>query len=339
MKESLSYTFILNIVIVFIFTCFAVVMGILSYYKAFKANSIISQTIEKYEGFNCISREEIARKLNNIGYKAPFNVNCNGKGDGCIADNDFGYVVTSYNLDMPDEQIVYDDERYLYYSGDTKTEGEYFPMNSSYKCNENGCTTNKHYQYGIYTYMYVELPVVSNLLKLSFFSKTNPMYEFRNFYVESKTTTSEIFGTQSYIYFTDIEQSFDNLYSKDKIEDEKLGKATYVKDKVNGSCVIETNNAGETECNFNVDAKELIAKNIMEYYAATSTGEELNALGYLSYHITGRTNSKRTYAIINNIQDKGQDGKWKLDSASSSSVRSEGSRRHKCGFVRDYNDF
>ena len=68
MKESISYTFLLNIVIVFVFTCFAIVMGVLSYYKAFKVNNIITNSIEKYEGFNNLSRNDINLKLNSIGY-------------------------------------------------------------------------------------------------------------------------------------------------------------------------------------------------------------------------------------------------------------------------------
>lgn len=335
MKESISYTFILNIVIVFIFTCFAVVMGTLSYYKAFRANSIIAETIEKYEGFNCVSREEIARKLNNVGYKTPFSVDCNGKGDACIADNDFGYVVTSYNLDMPNEKIVYDDENYTY----NYTDEEYTPMNSSYKCNGNGCTTNKHYQYGIYTYMYVEMPVISQLLRLSFFSKTNTMYEFRNFYVEQKTET---IGSNTFtnIYFADIEQSFSNLYSKENIKDEQLGKVTYVKDTTKGTCVIKINNETnwEQECDYNVSAVDQLGSTLLKYYNEMMTGANIEAYGYLSYHITGKTNSHRANAVINNSQFV-KNGKWIIDATSATDVFAEGTKRHKCGYIRDYSAF
>ena len=74
MKESISYTFVLNIIIIFIFICFAIIMGIFSYYRAFKANTIIINSIERNEGYNCISAQEAGQKLNNIGYSTPFNV-------------------------------------------------------------------------------------------------------------------------------------------------------------------------------------------------------------------------------------------------------------------------
>ena len=68
MKESISYTFVLNIVIMFIFICAAVIMGIFSYFRAYKANTIIINEIEKYEGYNCLSAQTIAQKLSTISY-------------------------------------------------------------------------------------------------------------------------------------------------------------------------------------------------------------------------------------------------------------------------------
>ena len=102
MKESISYSFLLNIIILFITVCAAIIMGIFSYYKAFRANSIITETIEKYEGYNCIAKEEIARKLGGIGYNTPFNVKCKNSDGNCETDNaeNGNYKVTSYNLDF-----------------------------------------------------------------------------------------------------------------------------------------------------------------------------------------------------------------------------------------------
>ena len=177
-------------------------MGVLSYYKAFRANTIIANAIEKYEGYNCLSKEEIGRKLTGIGYNTPFKVECKA-GDKNCNDEGYSYKIISYNLDF-DGNLIYDEN-----------------MNSTYKCDENGCTTNKHYQYGIFTYMYTELPVISGLIKLPFFSKTSTMYEFRNFYVEN------INGKQA---ITDTSSIFDDLYTK-KI----VNKQLYVEDKYKGT--------------------------------------------------------------------------------------------------------
>lgn len=165
MKESISYTFLLNIIITFVFVCFVIIMGIFSYYRAFKANNIIINEIEKYEGFNCLSKESIERKLQGISYNVPFEATCSAfKGESCAFDDDKNYAVISYNLDY---------NSWYYLNGDG--------MNSQYKCTEySQCFNTIKYQYGVYTYMYIDLPVVSSLIKLRLFGKTSIMTEYRN---------------------------------------------------------------------------------------------------------------------------------------------------------------
>ena len=59
MKESIGGTASLNIALAFISIVFAFLAAALSYYKAFKVNNIISNAIEKYEGFNELSINEM----------------------------------------------------------------------------------------------------------------------------------------------------------------------------------------------------------------------------------------------------------------------------------------
>ncbi|MBP3920586.1 MAG: hypothetical protein J6D28_03375 [Bacilli bacterium] len=192
MKESISYTFVLNIVILFIFLCMAIIMGIFSYYRAFRAGSIIVDTIEKYEGYNCLSAEEIGRKLSTISYDVPFDANCNKRdGSPCMVDSNKNYAVVSYNLksefdnssssyDPITEEMVNTSGEFLVSTNEDNI--DYNNMNSSFYWHGNIGYT-KQYQYGVFTYMYVDLPVVSNLLKLTVFSKTRIMYEFRDLLV------------------------------------------------------------------------------------------------------------------------------------------------------------
>ena len=259
MKESISYSFLLNIVILFIFVCFAIIMGTMSYYKAFRANSIISETIEKYEGYNCASKEEIAKKLNTISYKAPFNVSCNANDGKCQADNENGYKVISYNLDFDDlrtnSRLLYNDI-----------------MDSSYICDgNNGCATNKHYQYGIYTYMYIEFPVISQLMKLSFFSKTSVMYEFRNFYsadFEKRTPSGKEIGTR----IVEVESTFDGLFSKEEYQgtNEELKGKEFVIDKIQKYGGVGSGaDYKESSMTYLTDA---LVNNSMDYTMDASTG-------------------------------------------------------------------
>lgn len=217
MKESISYTFLLNIIILFLFVCVAVIMGILSYYRAYRANAIISETIEKYEGYNCLAKDEIARKLPGIGYTTPFKVTCKASDKNCEAAENLGYKVISYNLDFDTQNT--DMKADATTAGTSLIYGE--KMNSAYKCDTNGCTTNKYYQYGIYTYMYAELPVISKLIRIPLFAKTSVMYEYRNFYVTHDSDKTQI---------SDVESVFYNLYERNVVNGKTYIKEAYLGD-------------------------------------------------------------------------------------------------------------
>jgi len=238
MKESISYTFVLNIVIVFIFMSFAIIMGIISYYKAFRANTIIVNAIEKYEGYNCLAKEEIARKLNNIGYITPFNVKC--KEANCELDDTKSYSVVSYNLDFDSSTVAGDD------------------INATpYICKNNECKTNKNYQYGVYTYMYIDIPVISKLIRMSVYSKTKTMYEFRDYYQyeeeeKPRVVNNMLPGTFSYNTYDGDESLYfyDVLGTKNiKYDDKEYTKATdlfarvilkkYTQNQIGGNYFIE----------------------------------------------------------------------------------------------------
>lgn len=176
MKEGISYSFLLNIIIVFIFVCSAIVMGIFSYYRAFRANAIIVNSIEKYEGYNCYSQKEISRKLGGISYNVPYDVACGSNyGHHCTTDPNKNYVVVAYNLDVDGYYYDYDD-----FMEHDNNMFSYIEDSLGYSDGLGNYT--KKYQYGVYTYMYVDLPIISNFIRLSYFSKTKEMVEYRNLY-------------------------------------------------------------------------------------------------------------------------------------------------------------
>lgn len=59
MRESIGTVSLLNFVIFYILLVFAFLAGTLSYYKAYRINNAIVTSIEKYEGFNQLSYDEI----------------------------------------------------------------------------------------------------------------------------------------------------------------------------------------------------------------------------------------------------------------------------------------
>lgn len=328
MKESISYSFLLNIVLLFIFVCFAIVMGTLSYYKAYKANKIISETIEKYEGYNCISETEIARKLVEIGYITPFTVNCKGSDGNCLTDAAQTYKVVSYNLDkgMNNAQIAFSQ----------KSDSKYVNMNSSYKCDDtDGCVTNKNYQYGIYTYMYVDLPVVSSLIKISLFTKTSIMYEFRDFYVEVDADDGDV-------HYIDTSSTFDLLYNK-KYADGKI----YIKDAVKLEKSNPTSDITKSKIASYIfenskrnikNSRDLLGYVFMDIYSDASTG---NIEGYAFRNYIYAVSSRNSESLSNRdrLMYEGYKGIYsadKIDSKTASFVLGSYNQVHACGYTPNY---
>ncbi len=148
MKESIGFTFTLNIIIIFIFIAFAILMGIMSYSKAYRVNSKIVNAIEKCEGYNDCAEAEINRMLSNIGYMAT-DRECrerNGVEPSDKLDN-FNYCVYKIN-------------------------------NNTLRSNEE----NEYYRYDRYevvTYMVIEFPIVDRI-RIPLTNRTDMIYRFPN---------------------------------------------------------------------------------------------------------------------------------------------------------------
>lgn len=141
MKQSIGLTYSLNFVILFIVITFAFLFGIMSYYKAFKVNSRISNAIENHEGYNSLSTSEIDNVLNTLGYKK-------GK-ESCATRKYKGHDYTS---------ISTNDFAICIYE---------------YPVQESG-----YFRYGIVTYIYLDIPIIGQTLKLPIYSETEKIYKF-----------------------------------------------------------------------------------------------------------------------------------------------------------------
>lgn len=141
MKQSIGLTYMLNFIIIFIVITFAFLFGIMSYYKAFKVNSRISNAIENHEGYNSLASKEIDNVLNTLGY-IKGKVDCptrNYKGKPYTANvkNDFAICVYEY------------------------------PVNSS-----------GYFRYGIVTYISIDVPIINKNLKIPVYTETEKIYKF-----------------------------------------------------------------------------------------------------------------------------------------------------------------
>lgn len=152
MSNPIGHTFMYNIIIIFIVIVFAFLSASLSYYKAFKINNRIVYSIEKYEGYNELSIDEINKILTNFGY-----------------DRDTRFISNECRENYKDMTLV---------SG-TSPEFRYCIYIDNYVISSSNHASGTYYTYGVKTYMTIDLPVVK-LIKIPIFTKTNQIYKFTN---------------------------------------------------------------------------------------------------------------------------------------------------------------
>jgi len=147
MNSPIGHTFMYNIIILFVVIVFAFLMGIMSYYKAFKINNRIVGTIEKFEGYNSLSLEEINQHLRTLGYRIRQDGSYTSK---CKSSYRNMQLVSINNTEQFEYCIYIDQEN---------------PKNKEY------------FQYGILTYMHLDLPLVDKI-NIPVFTRTNRIYKF-----------------------------------------------------------------------------------------------------------------------------------------------------------------
>lgn len=166
MRESIGTISLLNFVIVFIFIIFAFFMGTFSYYKAYKVNNYMVAAIEKYEGFNDLSKKEITDKLTSIGYEfidvdCPTSIKNSSNQDGYLVNPGSTAHVSTASYDGYCVYMIENDTTY-------KSHG-----NSSALA-----TTDQYDTYEVTTYITFHIPVLNDVLKLRVTSKTGRIFYF-----------------------------------------------------------------------------------------------------------------------------------------------------------------
>ena len=162
MKQSIGTTYLLNFVLTFIIILFAFLTATLSYYKAYKVNTRILQSIEKYEGYNGNAQTEINRVLGSLGYNSGNSSKCKStKGSGVLIKGGQGVPtvnekVIRYTTNLQEEK--YDYCIYLY--KDTDDDINYL------------------YSYGVVTYIHINFPIINQTAKIPIFTKTEEIYKF-----------------------------------------------------------------------------------------------------------------------------------------------------------------
>ncbi len=155
MRESIGSVFLYNIIILFVIIVFGLLSATVSYYKAFKVNERLLYSLDKFEGYNQFSREEMETFLSSIGY----TYNPDGQTD-CPEEKDGGILVRS-----KDAKYLY----CVYYFSDDRGSNE--------KDRLNGDEEPIYYNYALTSYIYVNLPIVGEF-KLPVYTKGERIYNF-----------------------------------------------------------------------------------------------------------------------------------------------------------------
>lgn len=136
MKEGISYTYLLNMMLIFIFVSFAVLLCVFSYTKAFRVNSKIAGALEKAEGYNELSQEEISTLIRGYGYQQ-FDINCRSRDGVDAIEGTTGYCLYEFEEEINGTKYVY---------------------------------------YGITTYMAFDIPVLRSFLRIPVYNTTEKIY-------------------------------------------------------------------------------------------------------------------------------------------------------------------
>ncbi len=176
MRQSMGTTFMLNFIILFIFLVFAFLAGTLSYYKAYRINNSIVNAIERFEGYNQYSIDEINIKLKNLAYetqnlKYDISRYCPQEWKTASQNvnefNKVGYLISG-------EYESYGRGEYGYCIYLYENDGNFKNYQGS-----DVATTDVYYTYGVLTYLQFQFPGLQYLLRIPIFSRTNRMYDYR----------------------------------------------------------------------------------------------------------------------------------------------------------------
>lgn len=143
MKEGIGSAFLLNLIMIFIVLVFAILAITMSYTKAFKVNSMIIDSLEKFEGYNELSKSDISRILTSIGYQA---------------ESEFKSL-----RECPDK------------TGEVQDNGTSLPYRL---CVYHIPVDGYNYRYGVLSYAYIDLPIIGKLVRFPVYSETRDIFDF-----------------------------------------------------------------------------------------------------------------------------------------------------------------
>lgn len=146
MREAIGNTFIVNLILIFLVVISALLVGTISYSKAYKVKNRIIYTIEKYGEWNSNTETELESSLRAIGYPLKTsNRTCKQKTGATLLYG--GDYTTNY--------------RYCIY--------EY--------------TSDRGNYYGVTTFMQFDIPLIGGWLEFPVYGETKVIYSVDHEYL------------------------------------------------------------------------------------------------------------------------------------------------------------
>lgn len=98
MKEAIGTSMVFNLILVFLGVFIALYVGSIAYSKGFKVRNRLIDIIEKHDGFDNETKEEIDKNLFDIGYRI-VDKPCKARENAVSVDNDspYRYCVYQYS--------------------------------------------------------------------------------------------------------------------------------------------------------------------------------------------------------------------------------------------------
>ena len=155
MRQGVGATVTFNIIFIYLLVIFAILCATISYYKAYKVNSMILASIDKYEGYNNLAQGEINDYLDGIGYMK-VKSECKPRKNMIILTTSG----TNYTDGM---------DYCVYYAPDD--------ANSKSKRAVNGKKEPSYYNYAVLTYLRLDLPII-NAIKIPVYTKGERIFNF-----------------------------------------------------------------------------------------------------------------------------------------------------------------
>lgn len=143
MKEAIANAGVFNLIIIFVIILLAFFIGSLGYSKAFKVKNIIISEIEKEENYNEAVNENVETLLGSVGYR----MNNSDSFSKCpeVAGAEMVNLNSNY--------------QYCVYKFDDCKDKN----NNNSKCS---------IYYRVVTYMYFDVPIINNLIKIPVIGET-----------------------------------------------------------------------------------------------------------------------------------------------------------------------